>query len=327
MLIHGQLRKAQLENLAADPANTTGAVYYNTGTNLPKFRTNAAWDTFVGLAATQTLTGKTLDAGSNTITNLADANLAAGAAIARSKIAVGSNDHVLINTGAGALSSEAQLAITRGGTAGGTALAGFNNLSPVTTKGDLITRDGTNNIRLGVGANTHVLTADSAETSGIKWAALPTEIVVAGRFTTNAALSVPSTVDTFVEFEDVDDNTGITVTAGAGYSSVTGLWATPPKHEVTEPGHYLITASLTFSPFTGIPNSMVIKIYVNGVARAAFVTVCALVSGNWAASVSAVIALADNDDVQISIFQNTGSNQTLVAVGANNHVSITRISA
>ena len=42
--------------------------------------------------------------------------------------------------------------------------------SLVTTKGDLIVRDASAPARLGVGTNGHVLTADSAQTLGIKWA-------------------------------------------------------------------------------------------------------------------------------------------------------------
>jgi len=45
-----------------------------------------------------------------------DANVASNAAIARTKIANGTADHVVINNGSGTLSSEAQLANTRGGT-------------------------------------------------------------------------------------------------------------------------------------------------------------------------------------------------------------------
>ena len=64
------------------------------------------------------------------------------------------------------------VAIADGGTGQGTATAAFDALSPVTTKGDLIVRDATNNIRVAVGGtNGHVLTVDSGEASGVKWAA------------------------------------------------------------------------------------------------------------------------------------------------------------
>jgi hypothetical protein len=48
---------------------------------------------------------------------------------------------------------------------------GGGTSSPLTTKGDVYTYD-TDNQRLGVGSNGQVLTADSAEASGIKWAAI-----------------------------------------------------------------------------------------------------------------------------------------------------------
>ena len=63
------------------------------------------------------------------------------------------------------------LPVANGGTNGATATAGFDNLSPTTTKGDIVVSDGINNIRIAIGTDTHVLTADSAEASGLKWAA------------------------------------------------------------------------------------------------------------------------------------------------------------
>jgi hypothetical protein len=64
------------------------------------------------------------------------------------------------------------LPVASGGTGQTTAVAAFDALAPTTTKGDLIVHDGTDNIRVAVGAtNGHVLTVDSAEASGIKWAA------------------------------------------------------------------------------------------------------------------------------------------------------------
>lgn len=55
---------------------------------------------------------------------LVNANIAAGAAIARSKIAAGSNNHVVINDGSGNLTSEAALAVSRGGTGIGSGTSG-----------------------------------------------------------------------------------------------------------------------------------------------------------------------------------------------------------
>lgn len=44
-------------------------------------------------------------------------------------------------------------------------------VDPLTTKGDIIVNDGTSSIRLPIGANDQVLTADSGEANGLKWAA------------------------------------------------------------------------------------------------------------------------------------------------------------
>lgn len=66
------------------------------------------------------------------------------------------------------------ISITNGGTGQATQLLGFNALSPLTMKGDDLAFDGTDNIRLGVGANNTVLTADSAQASGKKWASILT---------------------------------------------------------------------------------------------------------------------------------------------------------
>lgn len=63
------------------------------------------------------------------------------------------------------------VAIANGGTGQTTQTAAFDALSPLTTKGDLIVHNGTNDIRLPVGTNDFVLTADSTQASGVKWAA------------------------------------------------------------------------------------------------------------------------------------------------------------
>lgn len=62
------------------------------------------------------------------------------------------------------------IAIADGGTGQTTQTAAFNALDPLTTTGDLVVRDSTNSIRLAVGTNNQVLTADSAQASGVRWA-------------------------------------------------------------------------------------------------------------------------------------------------------------
>lgn len=108
-------------------------------------------------------------AGTASVATLMNADVNAAAAIDRSKIANGTADHVIINSAAGVMTSEAQLAITRGGTGAATATTAFNALSPVTTKGDIIARGTTDNERVAVGTDGRVLTADSAASAGVSW--------------------------------------------------------------------------------------------------------------------------------------------------------------
>lgn len=75
---------------------------------------------------------------------IVDADVNVSAAIARTKLASGTADHVLINSGAGVMSGEAQLAISRGGTGQATANTAFNALAPsqATHSGKFLTTDG-----------------------------------------------------------------------------------------------------------------------------------------------------------------------------------------
>jgi len=74
-----------------------------------------------------------------------------------------------VKTASGVYANVATIPIADGGTGQITNTAAFNALSPVTTKGDLILRNTTDSVRLGVGTNGQILTADSAETTGVKW--------------------------------------------------------------------------------------------------------------------------------------------------------------
>jgi hypothetical protein len=74
-------------------------------------------------------------------------------------------------TTSGTITAAGTLAIGSGGTGQATASAAFNALSPITTAGDLILGNGANSAtRLGIGANTYVLTSNGTTAA---WAAIP----------------------------------------------------------------------------------------------------------------------------------------------------------
>jgi hypothetical protein len=85
------------------------------------------------------------------------------------------------------------LAVSQGGTNGATALAGFDNLSPLTTKGDLLVHNGTNNIRLPVGTDGQFLEARASEAAGVRFVTptlpgTPQRITAAHNAATNEVL-------------------------------------------------------------------------------------------------------------------------------------------
>jgi hypothetical protein len=83
-------------------------------------------------------------------------------------------------TGGGDLSADRTIAIpqssgSQDGYLSSTDWTTFNNkfTSPLTTKGDLLSRDASTHVRVPVGVDGYILSADSAEASGLKWITLP----------------------------------------------------------------------------------------------------------------------------------------------------------
>ena len=157
------------------------------------------------------------------------------------------------NIGGNAANVTGTVAIANGGTGQTSQTAAFDALSPTTTKGDLIVSNGTDNIRLPVGTNTHVLTADSTEPSGLKWAAggagsgtvtsvdatVPSFLSVSGNpITTSGTLafglsSTPANGQLLIgngtgfSYANLSAGTGISITNGAGSIQITATGGGP----------------------------------------------------------------------------------------------------
>lgn len=114
------------------------------------------------------------------------------------------------------------VAIANGGTGQTTAITAFDALSPATTKGDLIVSDGTDNVRLAVGVNNYVLTADSTAATGIKWAVASggsSNITAQGLWENNASITANYTITTgnnAMSAGPISVASGVTVTVPSG---------------------------------------------------------------------------------------------------------------
>lgn len=185
----------------------------------------------------------------------------------------------------------------------------FNNVSPLSAKGDLIVYSGTNNVRLPVGTNSFVLTANSSATNGVNWAASPSGITpqysawaLAGATTSNG-LIVWDTI--------------ITDPAGMNGSGTI---------EPTLPGWYLMYAEI--GPLTANGNLVTLTIHGNNVANTDASASMVISPGSNRFSISAqglFFCNGSGDYVQVS----WTSTQT-TTIGGNaafNRYNITRISA
>lgn len=167
---------AEGSGLTVDRTGTKGSLAYENAL-ASKFKIGdlASEAEVATVSHAQTFTNKTISGLTNTLTNIPAANL----------------------TGT--------IPISSGGTGQSNQTAAFDALSPLTTKGDLIVNDGTNDIRLGVGTNTQVLTADSAAPSGVKWAVVSAPVVALNVVSVNVNYTALSTDDLIV----VDAGSGI----------------------------------------------------------------------------------------------------------------------
>lgn len=209
----------------------------------------------VGDNLTQTLTNKTIDADLNTVqdidnndikaaagiaysklsltTSIVDGDIAGAAAIARSKIATGTASHVVVNDGSGALTSEANLSVSKGGSGAGSFTA--------------------NNVLLGNGTSAFQVVAPGSSgnvltSNGTTWqSTAPGGFVSRGAFiTNNGTCAISSQHDSFIASVSHPATGQCTLTFTGSYWSAAPICVVSPTSAGdVYMGHTLAAATTT----------------------------------------------------------------------------------
>jgi hypothetical protein len=186
--------------------------------------------------------------------------------------------------------------------------------TPLTTKGDVFTFS-TVDARLGVGANGTVLTADSAETTGLKWAAPASGTTFVGAYVTKTgAQSLTNNTDTIITWnaerfdtdgfhDNVTNNSRMTIPSGKG-------------------GKYLVLGSAYYTTGSGYRELNVLK---NGNLVNYFYGV---IEQNYEfLTINTIVDCAAGDYLELRGYQNSGGALNFNGGAENSFFSVTYLGA
>ena len=185
--------------------------------------------------------------------------------------------------------------ITGGGTSG-TVTVTNEMATVIDAKGDLVGGTGADTFaRLAVGANGTVLTADSVETTGLKWVA-PASAYSGASVYNSAYISLTNNTDTTLTFNTENYDTDSYHSTSSNTSRLT----------VPSAGKYLITANVGFA--ANATGYRFAKIQKNGTTNVSSIGTNAAPNGTFDTHInnSVVVDAAASDYFEIIVFQNSG---------------------
>jgi hypothetical protein len=250
-----------------------------------------------------------------------NADISASAAIALSKLAALTASRAVVTDGSGLLVAASSTATEVGYLVGVTSaiqtqLDAKVAKSTLTTKGDLYVHNGTTVVRQAVGADGTFLVADSAQTTGLRYAtSAVTEVLAKANTAAGQSISVGTTI---INFNNVVKDTNSGITTG-------GSW----HYTVPSNGDYMISGAILSTDIgTSVGALFTLEVYVNGMFsefldRDLFETTSTI--KKFAQGSTILTGLVAGDTIDLRCSYGGGGATTLEANAGGNYVNIYKI--